>query len=127
MQRQNDSTALLFQQNLSSSLPPRDIPVFDGDPLQYQALIRTFENKWCRGKTRNYSDCLHFLEQYTRGQPRDIERSCQHLSSYEGFYRAKNLLKEHFGNEQKISSAYMDKSPAGHQLKVRMFKRSWML
>ena len=68
MQRQNDITTLLVQQSLSSSLPPRDIPVFNGDPLQYQAFIRAFENG-VEEKTSNFGDCLHFLEQYTRGQP----------------------------------------------------------
>lgn len=44
MQRQNDVTTLFVPQNLSLSLPPRDIPLFYGDPLQYQAFIRAFEN-----------------------------------------------------------------------------------
>ena len=108
MERQNDITTLLVQQNLSSSLPPRDIPPFNGDPLQYQAFMRAFENG-VEEKTTNLGDCLHYLEQYTRGQPRDIVQSCQHLPPDQGYQRAKNLLREHFGNEQKISSAYMDK------------------
>ncbi|KAI2645329.1 tRNA-2-methylthio-N(6)-dimethylallyladenosine synthase [Labeo rohita] len=77
MQRQNEITALLVQQNTASALPMRSIPVFD--------------------------------EQYTRGQPRNIVRSCQHLPSESGYQRAKALLIEHFGSEHKISSAYMDK------------------
>lgn len=36
MQRQNDITAMFVQQNQNSVLPPRNIPVFDGDPLQYK-------------------------------------------------------------------------------------------
>lgn len=44
MQRQNDIAALLVQQNLCSVLPSRNIPVFDGDPLQYRSFIRAFEN-----------------------------------------------------------------------------------
>lgn len=66
MQRQNDITALLVQQNLCSVLPSRNIPVFDGDPLQYKSFIRAFENG-VGDKTTNESVCLHFLEQYTRG------------------------------------------------------------
>lgn len=60
-------------------------------------------------KTDNASDCLHFLEQFTKGQPRDLVKSCQHLPSVQGYQRAKSLLAEHFGNEYKIASAYMDK------------------
>ena len=108
MQRQNDIAALLVQQNLCSVLPARNIPVFDGDPLQYRSFIRAFENG-VEMKTTDWSDCLHFLEQYTRGQPRDLVCSCQHLPSEQGYHRAKSLLAEHFGNEYKIASAYMEK------------------
>lgn len=34
LQRQNEITTLLIQQQASHSLPPREIPFFDGDPLQ---------------------------------------------------------------------------------------------
>ena len=108
MQRQNDIAALLVQQNLCSNLPSRNIPVFDGDPLQYRSFIRAFENG-VEEKTDNWSDCLHFLEQYTRGQPKDLVHSCQHLPSEQGYHRAKSLLAEHFGNEHKIAAAYMEK------------------
>lgn len=44
MQRQNDINALLVQQSKASALPMRNIPVFDGDPLQFQSFMRSFEN-----------------------------------------------------------------------------------
>lgn len=109
IQRRNDITALLAQQNLSSTLPPRDIPVYDGDPLQYEVFIRAF-GRGVERKTDDYSDCLHFLEQYTIGHPKDFVRSCQHLPPAQGYQRAKHLLKEHFGNGHKIATAYMDKA-----------------
>lgn len=43
IQQQNDITALLAKENISSTLPPRGIPTYDGDPLQYDAFIRAFE------------------------------------------------------------------------------------
>ncbi len=85
MQRQNDIAALLVQQNLCSVLPSRNISVFDGDPLQYRSFIRAFENG-VEAKTDNWSDCLHFLERYTRGQPKDLVHSCQHLPSEQGYH-----------------------------------------
>lgn len=30
-------------------------------------------------KTKSAKDCLYFLEQYTRGQPRDLVKGCQHM------------------------------------------------
>lgn len=103
IQRQNDITALLVQQNLSPTLPPRDIP------LQFEVFIRAFE-RGVERKTDDCGDCLHYLEQYTRGHPKDLIRSCQHLPPAQGYKRAKDLLKEHFGNEHKIATAYMEKA-----------------
>lgn len=61
-------------------------------------------------KTSDASDCLHFLEQFTRGQPRQLVRSCQHMAADRSYTKAKALLEEHYGDEQKIASAYLDKA-----------------
>ena len=116
LQRQNDITNLLVKQNLYSTLPPRDIPIYEGDPLQYDMFIRAFEGGVER-KTDNFSDCLHFLQQYTKGHPNNLVRSCQHLPPSQGYQKAKQLLKEHFGNEHKIATAYMDKAFAWASMK----------
>lgn len=108
MQKQNEITALLVQQQQSGTLPQRDIPVFDGNPLQYRTFIRAFEHG-IEDKTKNNRDCLYFLEQHTRGQPRDLVHSCHHMDAQRGHLQAKALLKEHFGNEFKIAAAYVDK------------------
>lgn len=108
MEKQNEITTMLVQQRNTSLLPHRDIVSFDGDPLQYQCFIRSFE-EIVEKRANDYGDCFYFLEQYTRGQPRELVKSCQHMASTQGYLKAKALLKEHFGNEVKISSAYMDK------------------
>lgn len=86
----------------------KNILVFDGDPLQFQSFIRAFENCIER-KINNMSDCLHFLEQYTRDQPRDLVKSCQHLPSVQGYQRAESILAKHLDNKHTIASAYMVK------------------
>lgn len=116
MQRQNDITALLVQQQFTLSLPPRDIPTFDGDPLEYRAFIRAFEHG-VEAKATSTADCLYFLEQYTKGQPRELVKSCQHMPSDRGYQRAKTLLQDRFGNEQRIATAYMDKALGWSSLK----------
>jgi len=108
MQKQNEITALLVQQHQASTLPQRDINVFDGNPLQYRTFIRAFEHG-IEDKTSNYRDRLYFLEQYTQGQPKELVRSCQHMDPQRGYVQAKALLKEHFGNEFKIATAYIEK------------------
>lgn len=107
MARQNEITAMLVHQQNLSSLPNRDMQVFDGD--MYQAFMRAFERN-IEEKTGDTRDCLHFLGQYTRGQSRVLVRSCQQMDADREYTKAKALLEEHFGNEQKIASAYLDKA-----------------
>lgn len=42
--KQNEITSTLVKLQSLSSLPTRDIPVLDGDPLQYRNFIRAFEH-----------------------------------------------------------------------------------
>ena len=107
--RQNEITECLVQQQRLSSLPPQNIPTFKGDPLDYILFTRAFEHG-VESRTENSRDRLYFLKQYTTGQPRDLVQSCFHMKPDEGYCEAKRLLKEYFGNEYKISVAYMDKA-----------------
>lgn len=52
MQRQNDITDLLIKQQKLSTLPPQNIPIFKGDPLEYKLFIRAFECMVSRVKQR---------------------------------------------------------------------------
>ena len=47
-------------------------------------------------------DCLYFLEQFTRGQPRELVHSCQHMFLECGYVLAKKLQNEHFGNSKSL-------------------------
>ncbi len=40
------------------------------------------------------------------------------MASGQGYERAKNLLKEHFGNEMKIAAAYMEKAMTWPMMRV---------
>ena len=116
MHRQNEITAALVQQQITRSLPPRDIPVFEGNPLQYRAFMKAFE-QGVEDKT-GAADCLFYLEQFTRGQPQQLVRSCQHLAPDRGYVVAKNLLQEHFGNQYTIANAYMEKVLAWQSIRA---------
>lgn len=108
MHRQNEISAALVQQQRSLSLPPRDISIFEGDPLKYRAFIKAFEQgvEEKAGK----ADCLYYLEQFTKDQPQELVRSCQHMEPEHGYIVAKGLLQEHFGNQYKIATAYMERA-----------------
>ncbi|KAK0142226.1 hypothetical protein N1851_020113 [Merluccius polli] len=108
MQRQNEITSALVKQQQLASLPARDIPLFDGDPLQYISFMRAFEQGV--EEKASQSDCLYYLEQFTRGQPRELVRSCLHMMPDQGYATAKHLLQEHFGNKYKVATAYIEKA-----------------
>lgn len=107
LEKQNEITASLVKQQMLLSLPVRDIPVFDGDPLQYLSFCRPFKQGIEARATKG--DCLYYLEQFTSGLPKELVQSCLHMEPESGFVHAKQLLQEHFGDEIRIASAYMEK------------------
>ena len=109
LKRQNDITEILIKHQKASLLPVREIPSFDGDPLQFHAFIRAFE-QGIENKTDNMQDRLYYLEQYTVGQPRQIVSSCQHMDVESGYKEARKQLEWHFGNKMKITMAFMSKT-----------------
>ena len=109
MQRQKDIADLLVLQHRQTSLPAREIPIFDGNPLNYQPFMKAFQHG-IEDKTTSCQDRLYYLEQYTTGPCRELVRSCLHMDSAIGFTEAKRLLKVHFGDEMMISNAYIGKA-----------------
>lgn len=108
MKKQNEITTLLNQQQCVSSLPKREIHIFDGDPLKYHAFMKAFENGVERN-TNSFSDREYFLEQYTSGHPKELVKSCHYLNPERGYNKAKVLLQQQFENEQKVAHAYMER------------------
>ncbi len=84
LQQQNDITSLLVKTQTSQLLLHREIPVFSGDPLQFNTFMKAFEH-CVEAKTIEKGDCLYYLEQFTSGQPRDLVRSCLHMPSERGY------------------------------------------
>lgn len=98
--------------------PRQDIPhhgVTEGNPLHYRAFMKVFK-EGVEDKT-GAADCLFYLEQFTRGQPQQLVRSCQHLPPECCYPVAKDLLQEHFGNQYKVANAYMEKVLAWQSIK----------
>ncbi|KAK0131195.1 hypothetical protein N1851_034100 [Merluccius polli] len=106
---QNQLTSLLIQQQRVTTLPKANIAVFDGNILEYQSFINLFDHI-IESKTDNNQDRLLFLIQYTKGHAQDLVKSCQHMDANRGYRKARELLEKHFGNEYKISRAYIEKA-----------------
>lgn len=91
------------------TLPSLLIPVFNGDPLKYRCFIREFKH-FVEYKTGCNTERLRYMLQFTGGKPKQLVRSCLHVEPEYGYYKAKRLLKEHYGKPHKISAAYINKA-----------------
>ncbi|KAL0150819.1 hypothetical protein M9458_051514 [Cirrhinus mrigala] len=116
MQRQNEIIEMFVRQQNVSHLPPRDIPIFSGNLMEYRTFVRAFEHA-IDNKTENARDKLYYLEQYTGGEAKDLVRSCVHMEPNKGYKKAWDLLHKEFGDELKIASAYIDKMLNWAQIK----------
>jgi len=89
---------------------------FDGNPLQYWSFIRSFENSVERMCDDDGSRLTRLL-QYCVGKARKVIHCCTVMPPSEGYKHARKLLKERFGNEYRISEAWIDKVTNGQQIK----------
>ena len=90
-----------------SKLPTCEIPSFDGNPKSYQRFMQTFK---LVVETNTSDPCsrLNLLIQYTSGEARLVIEDCVLLDPKHGYERAKQLLKQNFGNFYDIARTYID-------------------
>ncbi|XP_074649414.1 uncharacterized protein LOC141904651 [Tubulanus polymorphus] len=98
------------------ALPQQELPIFGGDPIEYCYFVKAFENIIER-KTDCSSQRLYYLMQYTRGEVKELVRSCMEQPPDIGYSEAKRLLKEHYGNNYIIASVLVDNLIEGPVIK----------
>ncbi|MCP3679339.1 MAG: DUF1759 domain-containing protein, partial [Gammaproteobacteria bacterium] len=79
------------------SLPSLEIQSFEGDPLQYHRFISVFENS-VDNVIANDSAKLNRLLRYTAGSAYATISGCAIMGGTAGYQKARQLLKEEFGN-----------------------------
>ena len=72
------------EQTVSLTLPQPDLPVFSGDPIEYNTFIRAFESL-IEAKTSSSSSRLFYLIQYTDGDVKELMRSCLSMEPNQGY------------------------------------------
>ena len=108
---------LLHQRHtLALMLPQPEIPTFSGDPIEFQNFICAFENL-IEFKTENDSARLYYLIQYMTGNVRELMRSCLSINEHNGYVEARRLLKQKYGQNYKIATAYVDRVTNGPSIK----------
>ena len=91
----------------SSLLPPTSVSAFSGSVLEYRLFVKSFETR-VASKTTDQGELLAYLEQYTKGRPNQIVRSCFHLGEG-GYHEARRLLERDYGNPHLLIDSYVGK------------------
>ncbi|XP_071085435.1 uncharacterized protein [Haliotis cracherodii] len=89
-------------------LPKVEIMKFDGNPLQYWAFIRSFDISIGETSISN-SAKLNRLLQYCTGHVQEVIECCVIINPEIGYFQARKLLLERFGNQYVIAKAWVDK------------------
>ena len=105
---QNLIMKALLAQQVRGSLPKLEIQKFSGCITDYVSFIKTFDNM-IASKLEDYEEKLHFLEQFTTGEPQDIVRGCLMLPAADGYAKARERLQQRYGDERRMASALLDK------------------
>lgn len=117
LKHQNEMSIALMRNQELSTLPKRDLQVFDGrDITKFKPFMNSFQRS-IEEKTDSCSDRLYYLEQYTTGLPNELVRSCCHMDPAEGYATATKCLSDKYGNEFDIANAFLDKIEAWPTIK----------
>ncbi|XP_068735477.1 uncharacterized protein [Montipora capricornis] len=108
-QQQNKIVEMLAIQQKKSALPQPRVPIFNGDPMEYEPFVRAFESI-IGSKTSSSSERLYYLEHFTGGDVRELVRSCHYLPPENGYQEAQRLIRKKFGDNYHVVAAYETKA-----------------
>ncbi|XP_064622573.1 uncharacterized protein LOC135484816 [Lineus longissimus] len=98
-------------------LPKTGLQKFDGEPMQYWAFMNSFDSLVHRACVTD-GDKLNCLMEYCCGKAARVIRPCALMSPSAGYARARELLKERFGDEYTIAKAWVKKIVEGPPVKT---------
>ena len=104
---------LLNQQNT----PELDIDTFDGDPMEFHYFIAIF-HEVIEKKVDDAQGSITRLIKLTKGEAKEMVKTCIQLSTEVGFKTAKRLLHERYGDLHKITAAYRNQIKKWPQIKA---------
>jgi len=81
------------------SLPKRSVPTFDGNPLEYFAFTKSFQET-ILDQVANPASQLQSLMEMCVGKAREVTKSCSVINpASAGLRQALDLLHENFGKK----------------------------
>ena len=107
--KQNEISMMLLKNQESSNLPKYEPEVFDGSDLtKYRPFMQSFDLN-IDAKCSDPSRCFFLLERYTAGLAKQLIRACRNKDPTLAYQKARRTLEKEFGDESKISNAYLEK------------------
>ncbi|XP_041455129.1 uncharacterized protein LOC121407938 [Lytechinus variegatus] len=92
----------------SVTLPQADLMKYDGNPLRYWEFWRAFENSVDKTAVDD-SAKLTRLFHFCTGEAHKLLQACMVMDPTVGYKKAKQMLKERFGNPYKIADAWIQR------------------
>ena len=93
-------------QMVPPSLPKLDIEPFCGKISQYKVFTNAFDSR-IANRLSSQQDKLHYLNQFLKGEPRELIESCFHIQS-NPYDEARKILDRAYGNPYKLSMHYVN-------------------
>jgi hypothetical protein len=86
-------------------MPPPNLSVFTGNPLDWPTWKSAFETV-IEKRAINPSEKILYLLQYLSGAPRKVVEGYQFVSSPDAYRTAKNILKKRFGHPSVVADVF---------------------
>ncbi|KAJ8017777.1 hypothetical protein HOLleu_44586 [Holothuria leucospilota] len=96
-------------------LPNAERIEFSGDPLQYWAFMRSFQDS-VNNSFFDENGKLSRLMEYCSGKAKQVIQCCSVMSPKEGYAKVLALLKERFGNGHLITEFWVNKVTTGPRI-----------
>ncbi|XP_071476662.1 uncharacterized protein [Diadema antillarum] len=96
-------------------LPQVQLMKFDGNPLRYWEFWKGFEVSVDRVNVDDTEKLTRLLH-YCIGEPRKLLQACVIMPPEQGYQKAKQLLKQRFGNSVSIADAWMKRITEGGRI-----------
>ena len=101
----------------SLSLPKTTLCNFDGNPLNFHSFMKSFDTVVDHTTIPDSAKLARLIE-CCKGRAATVLQPCTLLPPTEGYYKARKLLEDRFGDSYMISEAWINKITEGAQLRM---------
>ena len=112
---QRSITEAITESFQAARMPPPNLTVFSGNPLDWPTWKSAFETV-IEKRAINPSEKILYLLQYLSGPPRKVVEGYQFLSSPDAFQTAKKILEKRFGHPSVLADAFRKKLENWHRI-----------